>query len=81
MTGYRIQKGLILGAFFTGMSEDVQNDLIECIDAVIEDQIDKEIRDCQFFSIQCDERLDVSTKEQLSIIVHLDRRDVVWKGF
>ncbi|CAB4015407.1 Hypothetical predicted protein, partial [Paramuricea clavata] len=51
------------------MSPDVQNDLIECIDAVIEDQIDKEIRDCQFFSIQCDETLDVSTKEQLSVIV------------
>ena len=61
------------GVFFTSMSADVQNDLIECIDAVIEDQIDKEIRDCQFFSIQCDETLDVSTKEQLSIIVRLDR--------
>ena len=64
------------GGVFTGMSADVQNDLIECIDAVIEDQIDKEVRDCQFFSIQCDETLDVSTKEQLSVIVRLDRRGV-----
>ena len=51
------------GGVFTGMSADVQNDLIECIDAVIEDQIDKEIRDCQFFSIQCDETLDMFNRE------------------
>ena len=63
------------------MSADVQNDLIECIDAVIEDQIDKEIRDCQFFSIQCDETLDVSTKEQLSVIVRLDRGGEVVERF
>jgi hypothetical protein len=69
------------GGVFTGMSADVQNDLIECIDAVIEDQIDKEIRDCQFFSIQCDETLDVSTKEQLSVIVRLDRGGEVVERF
>ena len=59
------------GGVFTGVSSDVQNDVIDCIDAVIEDHIDKEIRDCQFFSIQCDETLDLSTKEQLSVIVRL----------
>ena len=48
--------------------------MIDCIDAVIEDHIDKEIRDCQFFSIQCDETLDLSTKEQLSVIVRLDNK-------
>ena len=61
------------GGVFTGVSSDVQNDVIECIDSVIEDQINKEVSECQFFSIQCDETMDVSTKEQLSIIIRLDR--------
>ena len=61
------------GAVFTGVSSDVQNDVIEWIDSVIEDQINKEVSECQFLSIQCDETMDVSVKEQLSIIIRLDR--------
>jgi hypothetical protein len=61
------------GGVFTGVSSDVQNDVIECIDSVIEDQINKEVSECQFLSVQCDETMDVSTKEQLSIILRLDR--------
>ena len=61
------------GSVFTGVSSDVQNYVIECIDSVIKDQINKEVSECQFFSIQCDETMDVSTKEQLSIIIRLDR--------
>ena len=60
---------------FEQPAPDVQNDIIECIDSVIEDQINEEVSECQFFSIQCDETMDVSvsTKEQLSIIIRLDR--------
>ena len=61
------------GGVFTGVSSDVQNDLIECLDDVIQDEIDKEISDCQFISIQCDETLDISTKEQLCVILRLDK--------
>ncbi len=57
---------------FTGVSSDTQNDLIHCLDAVIEDQILQELNDCTFVSVQVDETTDVSTKEQLSIIVRLD---------
>ena len=57
---------------FTGVSCDTQNYLIHCLDAVIEDQIVQELNDCTFLSIQVDETTDVSTKEQLSIIVRLD---------
>ena len=46
---------------FTGVSSDVQNNVIECIDSVIEDQINKEVSECQFLGIQCDETMDVST--------------------
>ena len=69
------------GGVFTGVSSDVQNDVIECIDSVIEDQISKEVSECQFFSIQCDETMDVSTKEQLSIIIRLDRGYEIVKRF
>ena len=31
------------GSVFSGVSSDVQNDVIECIDSVIEDQINKEV--------------------------------------
>ena len=69
------------GGVFTGVSADVQNDLIECIDAVIQDQIDKEIGECEFFTIQCDETSDVSTKEQLSVIIRLDRKGEIVERF
>ena len=36
------------GGVFTGVSPEVQNDLIECIDSVIQYQIDTEVRQCQF---------------------------------
>ena len=58
---------------FTGISSEIQNDLIECIDSVIQDQIDKEIENCRFLSNQVDETADVSTNEQLSVIIRLDR--------
>ena len=52
---------------------DVQNDLIERTDSVVPDGIDNEIYKCSFLSVQVDETRDVSTKEQLSLIVGLDR--------
>ena len=55
-------KGYNSGVFI-GVSSEIRNDLIECIDSVIQDQIDKEIENCRFLSIQVDETADVSTKE------------------
>ncbi len=57
---------------FTSVSSHTQNDLIRCLDAVVEDQILQELNDCTFVSVQVDETTDVSTKEQLSVIVRLD---------
>ena len=55
-----------------------KNDLICCIDSIIEDQIVQEIKNCTFISIQIDEATDVSTKEQLSVIISLNSNgDVV----
>ena len=63
---------------FTGVSGDTQNDLIEHIDSVIQDQIDQEVQQCTFLSVQVDETTDMSTKEQLSVIIRLHKKaDVV----
>ena len=59
---------------FTGVSGDTQNDLIECIDSVIQDQIEEEVKQCTFLIVQVDEITDVSTKEQLSVIIRLDKK-------
>ena len=32
---------------FTGVSPEVQNDLTECTDSVIQDQIDSDVRECK----------------------------------
>ncbi len=63
------------GGRFTGVSPDIQNDLINCLDMIIEDEILKEMENCTFLStgIQVDETTDVSTKEQLSMIERLDK--------
>ena len=61
------------GGRFTGVSPEIQNDLINCLDSVIDDEILKEINDCTFMSVQIDEASDVSTKEQVSMIVRLDK--------
>ena len=66
---------------FTGVSADTQNDLIECIDSVIQDQIDKEIYQSTFLCIQVDETTDVCTKEQLSAIVRFDKKGEIVERF
>ena len=82
MVGWRPQKGQILEGFLlVYISSDAQNDLIECLDEAIQDEIDKEISECQFISIQYDETLDVSTKEQLCVIVRLDKACEVIEHF
>ena len=72
---------MIHSGVFTGVYSEIQNDLIECIDSVIQDQIDKDIENCRFLSIEVDETTDVSTTEQLSVIIHLDREGEIVERF
>jgi hypothetical protein len=65
--------GGVGGGVFTGVSPEIQNDLINCLDSIIEDEIFKEINDCNFMSVQVDETSDVSTKEQVSMLSRLDK--------
>ena len=62
------ERGGVGGGGFTGVSPEIQNDLINCLDSIIEYEIFKEINDCNFMSVQVDETSDVSTKEQVSMI-------------
>ena len=66
---------------FTGVSGDTQNDLIELIDSVIQDRIDEEVQQCTFLSVQVDETTNVSNKDQLSVIIRLDKKDDVAESF
>ena len=72
---------MIHSGVFTGFYSEIQNYLIECIDSVIQDQINKAIENCRFLSIQVDETTDVSTKEQLSVIIRLDREGEIVERF
>ena len=50
-----------------------KNDLINFLDSIIEDESLKDCTfDCTFMSVQVDEKSDVSTKEQVSMIVKGD---------
>ena len=71
----------VYGGVFTGVSPEVQNHLIECTDSVIQDQIDTEVTQSQFFSIQVDETTDISAKAQLTAIIRLDRDSEVVERF
>ena len=59
-------------------SKTTQNQLIECIGDHIRHKIIQEIKQAKYYSVLCDEVVDVSTKEQVSrglliVIVICDR--------
>ena len=50
-------------------SKTTQNQLIECIGEHIRDKILSEVREAKWYTILCDEVTDVSSQEQLSIVL------------
>lgn len=50
-------------------SKTIQNDLIECIGMHIRGRILKEIKEANFYSVLCDEVVDVACKQQVSIVL------------
>ncbi|GBP80747.1 Chimeric ERCC6-PGBD3 protein [Eumeta japonica] len=55
---------------FSGLSSDIQNDLIKSIAQVIRDEIKSEINFAKFVSVIADETPDISHREQMSVIFH-----------
>lgn len=54
---------------FSGLSSDIQNDLINCIASVIRDKIKSQINKSHFVSAMIDETPDVSHREQMTVIL------------
>lgn len=54
---------------FSGLSPDIQNDLIQSVGAIIRDEIKSEINKTRFVSVMIDETPDVRHREQLSVIL------------
>ena len=64
------QRGILGGGVFTGVSADIQNEVIECVDSVLQDEIDSEITDCNFLSIQVDETKGIFMTSLTTLLVY-----------
>lgn len=54
---------------FSGLSSDIQNDLISSITAVMKDNIRKELDETSYVALILDETLDVNHRSQLAVIL------------
>ncbi|KAJ3583553.1 hypothetical protein NHX12_016917 [Muraenolepis orangiensis] len=54
---------------FSGMSNTIQNDIIESIARSIQDETDKDIHISPFIAVQVDDTSDISNKCQLTVII------------
>ena len=50
-------------------SKTIQNDLIECIGGHIRDKILKEVKEAKYYSVLCDEVVDITCMQQVSIVL------------
>ncbi|XP_014782106.1 uncharacterized protein LOC106877671 [Octopus bimaculoides] len=64
---------------FTGLSNRIQNDLIDAIHKVMLNEMQKEIEQAKFVSILVDETSDVSAYSQLSTVLRYVTEDCVTK--
>ena len=65
-----LQKHLSDGAKnATYTSKTIQNELIQCIGNHLREKVLDEIKVAKWFSVLCDEVTDISTKEQLSLVI------------
>ncbi|KAK0131414.1 Zinc finger MYM-type protein 1 [Merluccius polli] len=67
---------------FKGTSKTVQNELLDCMLSVVREQIIKEAQKSDFLSIQGDETMDISTQNQLVLVLrYIDDRNTVQERF
>ena len=66
----------------TYISKTIQNEMIATVGAIIVNNLSQEIRDNKYFSIMSDEALDISNKENLSVVIRfLDSSKTVREEF
>ncbi|KAF2888919.1 hypothetical protein ILUMI_17254 [Ignelater luminosus] len=67
---------------FSGISNHIQNDLIESVASIMMDSIKAEIKECMFVAILLDETSNVSNHSQLSTMVrYVTKSGYVCEGF
>ncbi|GBP60233.1 Zinc finger MYM-type protein 1 [Eumeta japonica] len=66
---------------FSGLSSDIQNDLIKSIAQVIRDEIKSEINFAKFVSVIAEETPDISHREQMSVIFRYLTKTEIEKRF
>ncbi|CAI9730642.1 Hypothetical predicted protein [Octopus vulgaris] len=75
----KMESHLDTASIFTGLSNRIQNDLIEAINKVMLNEMQKEIDQAKFVSILVDETSDVSASSQLSTVLRYVTEDYVIK--
>ena len=65
----KLARHLETSTVFSGLSNTIQNDLIEAISDVIRDDIKRDINAAPFVAVEVDETTDITNKAQISVIV------------
>ena len=65
----RLERHLETATVFSGLSNHIQNDLIEAVGDVIRNDIKKDINAAPFVAVEVDETTDVTNKAQISVIL------------
>ncbi|XP_023311335.1 zinc finger MYM-type protein 1-like [Anoplophora glabripennis] len=63
-----------ISSVFSANSKTIANELIDCISDYIDQYVDKEIEECNYFSIQVDDSTDIVQKPQCNIIIRYVNR-------
>ncbi|XP_066471486.1 zinc finger MYM-type protein 1-like isoform X2 [Tiliqua scincoides] len=66
----KLARHLATSSVFSGLSSQVQNDLIEAVSEVIRNDIQEEINATRFVAVEVDETTDITDKTQVSVVLH-----------
>ncbi|XP_051808999.1 zinc finger MYM-type protein 1-like isoform X2 [Acanthochromis polyacanthus] len=77
-----VHEHLQTATVFKGTSKTVQNELLDCMLAVLRESIIEEVQCADFISIQADETMDISTQCQLVLVIrYIDKMNEVQERF
>lgn len=62
-------------------SKCIQNEILETLAGMVQEEIIKEVKASEYFSVTADETKDVSKKEQMSMVLRYYYDGVVWESF
>ncbi|KAL6490177.1 hypothetical protein MHYP_G00005220 [Metynnis hypsauchen] len=62
-------------------SKTIQNEMLECLAEMVQEEIIREVKQSEVFSIIADETKDLQKKEQVSLVIRYYYRGVIHEGF